>query len=189
MSLSEILTDRLILRPIERSDVAMIQATANQRDIADTMISIPFPFTQQAAQHYVRFRIAQMRRGRGLAMTIWHAASQACFGMVEVRDIDSEHHQAELSFWLARMARGQGYMTEALPVILNYAFRDCRLNRVYAYHMVRNPASGRVLANLGFQQEGILRQKVRKWETFEDVVIQALLQRDWFAYLQIKLPG
>lgn len=182
MSLSEILTDRLILRPIERSDVAMIQATANQRDIADTMISIPFPFTQQAAQHYVRFRVAQMRRGRGMALTLLHAASQACYGMVEVRDIDSEHHQAELSFWLARIARGQGYMAEALPVMLDYAFRDCGLNRVYAYHMVRNPASGRVLANLGFQQEGILRQQVRKWDIFEDVVIQALLRRDWLAY-------
>lgn len=181
MSLSEIQTERLVLRPLDRSDLDLIQAAAIQRDIADTMISIPFPFTRQAALHYVRFREAQMRRGRGLALTLFDAASRACYGLVEIRDIDPEHRQAELSFWLTSRARGQGFMAEALPALLDHAFGNLGLNRIYAHHMVRNPASGRVLAKLGFQQEGILRQQVRKWEIFEDVVIQARLQRDWLA--------
>jgi RimJ/RimL family protein N-acetyltransferase len=53
------------------------------------------------------------------------------------------------------------------------------INRVHAYHMLRNPASGRVLARLGFREEGVLRQRVRKWGVFEDVVLQALLKEDW----------
>jgi RimJ/RimL family protein N-acetyltransferase len=32
---------------------------------------------------------------------------------------------------------------------------------------------------LGFEVEGILRQRVRKWGLFEDVVLQALLRADW----------
>ena len=45
--------------------------------------------------------------------------------------------------------------------------------------MVRNPASGRVLAHLGFRPEGLLRQRVRKWGVFEDVVICGLVRADW----------
>lgn len=83
---------------------------------------------------------------------------------------------AEPSFWLAVESRGRGFMAEALAAVLRYAFLDLDLNGVYAYHMVRNPTSGRVLSRLGFQVEGLLRQRVRKWGLFEDVVLQALLR-------------
>jgi ribosomal-protein-alanine N-acetyltransferase len=53
------------------------------------------------------------------------------------------------------------------------------LNRIYAHHMVRNPASGRVLAKVGMKPEGLLRQRVRKWGVFEDVVLLALLREEW----------
>jgi RimJ/RimL family protein N-acetyltransferase len=100
-------------------------------------------------------------------------------GFVELRDIDPEHAVAELSFWLAVDCWGHGYMGEALAAVLKFAFRDLELNRVYAHHMVRNPPSGRVLSRLGFRVEGLLRQRVRKWGRFEDVVLQALLRSEW----------
>ena len=55
------------------------------------------------------------------------------------------------------------------------------LNRLYAYHMLRNPATGRVLDKNGFRQEGLLRQRVQKWGKFEDVVLMAILKQDWLA--------
>jgi RimJ/RimL family protein N-acetyltransferase len=45
--------------------------------------------------------------------------------------------------------------------------------------MVRNPASGRVLTKVGMNQEGLLRQRVRKWGVFEDVVPLAMLREEW----------
>jgi RimJ/RimL family protein N-acetyltransferase len=45
--------------------------------------------------------------------------------------------------------------------------------------MARNPASGNVLKKNGFVQEGLLRQRVRKWGVFEDVVLLAILREDW----------
>jgi ribosomal-protein-alanine N-acetyltransferase len=45
--------------------------------------------------------------------------------------------------------------------------------------MARNRASGRVLERIGMRCEGILRQRVRKWGRFEDVVLYAILRQDW----------
>jgi RimJ/RimL family protein N-acetyltransferase len=106
--------------------------------------------------------------------------------LVELRAVDREHALAELSFWLAVDAWGRGYMSEAIGAVLRLAFRDLGLNRVYAYRMVRNPASGRVLARHGFRAEGILRERVRKWGVFEDVVLHALLRTDWLDRNGIK---
>ena len=45
--------------------------------------------------------------------------------------------------------------------------------------MLRNPGSGRVLEKNGFRQEGLLRQRVRKWGQFEDVALCAILLQEW----------
>lgn len=45
--------------------------------------------------------------------------------------------------------------------------------------LVRNPASGKVLETNGFKIEGLLRQRVRKWGLFEDVVLLSILHQDW----------
>ncbi|TXG97807.1 MAG: N-acetyltransferase [Nevskiaceae bacterium] len=42
--------------------------------------------------------------------------------------------------------------------------------------MPPNTGSRRVLEKLGFQQEGLLRQRVRKWGRFEDVLIWSRLR-------------
>ena len=60
-------------------------------------------------------------------------------------------------------------------------FDQLRLNRVLVFHMVGNPASGRVLEKIGMKREGLLRQCVRKWNRFEDVVLMAVLHEDWTA--------
>ena len=52
----------------------------------------------------------------------------------------------------------------------NLAEEWTRAVDVCASHRARNPASGRVLANLGLKPEGLLRQPARKPEVFEDVV-------------------
>jgi RimJ/RimL family protein N-acetyltransferase len=171
-------TERLFLRPVRVEDLSEVQDAAGRREVADTMISIRHPFTQADATRYVGSRIAAMEQARGVAFTLRTHAS-AFVGFAELRDIEREHALAELSFWLAVDCWGRGYMAEALAAILRNAFRDLDLNRVYAHHMVRNPASGRVLSRLGFQVEGRLRQRVRKWGRFEDVVLQALLRSEW----------
>ena len=52
------------------------------------------------------------------------------------------------------------------------------LRRLVAFHMVRNPASRKVLTGIGFTQEGLLRQRVRKWGVLEDVCACAMLAPD-----------
>ena len=145
MVAAEIATERLILRPLSLRDCALIQAAARRREVADTMISIPHPFSARDAERYVRTRLGQMRRGRGVALCIWTRTERAFCGFVELRAIDHEHALAELSFWLAVDAWGLGYMSEAIGAVLRLSFQDLGLNRIHAYHMVRNPASAECL--------------------------------------------
>jgi len=171
-------TPRLRLRPLERADASAIQKAAGVREIADTMISLPHPYPIVEAERYVAQQRAEQNAGRAVTFTIEQKVEGWFCGLVEVRDIDQEHSQGELSFWLAVDAWGQGYMSEVVQAVVQYGLEGLGLNRLYAYHMLRNPASGRVLEKNGFKQEGLLRQRVRKWGQFEDVALWAILRQE-----------
>ncbi len=174
-------TTRLRVRPIEQSDVPAIQQAACAFEIADTMISLPHPYPDGEAMRYFARQDSKSNAGQAYTFTIEHKVTHDFFGLAELRKIDEEHSQAELSFWLKKAAWGQGYASEFIPAVVQFGLEDLGLNRLYAYHMLRNPATGRVLEKTGFRQEGILRQRVRKWVKFEDVALWAILRQDWLA--------
>lgn len=89
------------------------------------------------------------------------------------------HLSAELGYWIGVPYWGRGYATEAAARVMEYGFSALGLNRIEAHHLAGNPASGRVMRKLGMRYEGTLRQKVRKWGRFEDVVMYGLLAAEW----------
>lgn len=173
-------TDRLALRSFKAADAPTLARLAGTRRIADTTISVPHPYTlEQATQNIRRFQ-RDWRLRTGLHFAIAHRESpERLFGYVALRDIEGEHGVAELSFWIGEEQSGHGYVTEAGMEVLRFAFEELRLNRVCAYHMVRNSASGRVLEKIGMRQEGCLRQRCRKWDIFEDVLLWAIVSADY----------
>jgi RimJ/RimL family protein N-acetyltransferase len=148
--------------------------------VADTMISVPHPYTIEYAERWVEQCEVAFQQGSAAHFGVALKDAPAdLVGYAGLRDIDREHRQAELSFWIGEGYTGQGFAVEAGRAVLEYGFRELHLNRVCAHHMVRNEASGKVLARLQMQREGRLRERVYKCERFEDVYLWAVLHRDW----------
>lgn len=169
-------TDRLRLRPLTAADAPAVAAEAGRWEIAHTTISIPHPCPVSEAQFWIERMSAD---AKAFSFAIIETATGRLVGTIGLRDVDREHSLAEMGFWIGVDFWGKGYATEAAGAVLQFAFHQLQLNRVYAHHMQRNPASGRVLAKLGMRPEGVERERVRKWDVFEDVVLMAILRRDW----------
>ena len=169
---------RLLLDAPSDDDVAALVELAGDVAIADTTISVPHPLDEGVAREWLATLAQAVELGSAEHFAIREAAGRPLVGMVSLRGIDREHDQVELSFWIGRPFWGRGYATEAAGAAVDRAFDVLGMNRIVAHHMVRNPASGRVLARLGFRQEGLLRERVKKWGVYEDVVLMALLRRD-----------
>jgi [ribosomal protein S5]-alanine N-acetyltransferase len=169
---------RLILRPFRKNDAAAIQRLAGDRAIADTTLNIPHPYEDGMAEAWIETHEPKFAAGElanfAVALQINHELIGA-IGLVINRLFD----QAELGYWIGRPFWGQGYCTEAGCAILQYGFGDLNINRIYASHFSRNPSSGRVMQKLGMTKEGVLRQHVKKWDKYEDLVMYGLLKREW----------
>jgi len=172
-------TERLVPRPLTPDDAAAVAKVAGSREIADTTTTIPHPYSEEQARAWIAARTSQSSTGKEIVFAVVTREDAQLIGAVGLREIDAEHSQAEMGFWIGVPSWGRGYATEAARRVVRYAFEELKLNRVYAHHMVRNPASGRVLEKLGMKREGLLRQRVRKWGVFEDVVLLAILHDDW----------
>ena len=169
-------TERLVLRPLTPHDAPTLSRLAGRREIADTTISIPHPYSEEQARQWIAGNVDLFARGKFVVFGMELKRERTLAGTIGLREIDSEHSQAELGFWVAVGCWGRGYATEAAGAVVSFGFDQLGLNRIYAHHMVRNPASGGVLAKIGMKQEGLLRQRVRKWGVFEDVVLMAVLR-------------
>jgi [ribosomal protein S5]-alanine N-acetyltransferase len=174
-------TKRLLLRPPRPEDAPVVARLAGRREIADTTISIPHPYSEEQARQWIAASADLFANGKSVVFGLEVRDGRALVGAVGLREIETEHSQAEMGFWVAVEYWGQGYTTEAALAVLDYGFNHLGLNRIYAHRMVRNPASGRVLAKVGMKPEGVLRQRVRKWGVFEDVVLLAALRSEWRA--------
>ncbi|TGE02262.1 GNAT family N-acetyltransferase [Methylobacterium nonmethylotrophicum] len=174
----ELRTRRLVLRSFTNADAAALQVIAGERRIADTTISVPHPFTMADAIRWIEKAQRGLIDGTQYGFAIALPTPARLIGYAALHEVDREHAGAEVSFWIGAEFEGQGFVTEAAARVISFAFDEIGLNRLCAFHMVRNPGSGRVLEKLGFRQEGYLRHRVRKWGTFEDVLAWSLLRGD-----------
>lgn len=175
---TELRTERLLLDAVALGDLPSLAALAGDRTIADTTISVPHPLDAEAARQWLERLAEGMATSSAQHFAVRERTGGPLIGMVSLRGIDREHDEAELSVWIGMPFWGRGYATEAARAVVAHAFDVVHLNRLVAHHMVRNPAAGRMLGKLGFRREGLLRERVRKWGVYEDVVLMALLRRD-----------
>lgn len=171
-------TPRLLLGSFETDDAPELERLAGAREIADTTLSIPHPYTLDHALAWIGNQRREAVRGRATNFAVRLLPEQSLIGSVGLRDIDREHLQAELGFWIGRERWRHGYASEAAAEVIRFGFEGLGLNRIYAHHMLRNPTSGHVLRHIGMQREGVLRERVRKWGVYEDVVLYAVLRED-----------
>ena len=62
---------------------------------------------------------------------------------------------------------------------MSYAFEVLGLQRIHAFHFSGNTASGRVMQKLGMTREGCLRQHVKKWGAYHDLVCYGLTREEY----------
>jgi RimJ/RimL family protein N-acetyltransferase len=75
-------------------------------------------------------------------------------GDCALRVDEHEPHRAEIGFTLARKHQGKGFASEAVSVLLDYAFGTLGLHRVVAIADCRNAPSVALLERVGIRREG-----------------------------------
>lgn len=143
---------RLVLRPFVFDDVSSVQDLAGDRLIAATTSNIPHPYPDGAAEAWIREHPENWARGETATFAIQLKRPQRVVGAISLMDIAND--SAELGYWVGVPYWGNGYCSEAVPILVKFAFSGLGLRCITARHLQSNAASGRVLRKCGFRCTG-----------------------------------
>lgn len=124
----------------------------------------------------------QMGRGEGLHACIEYRGELA--GIIGHVYLDPLNRRAEVGYWLGQEFQGRGIMTRACRGLVDFGFRHLDLNRTEIRTDVDNRKSRAIPERLGFVPEALLRESVQDHGRFRDIVMYALLRREWGSRVQ-----
>ncbi|MEQ1653510.1 MAG: GNAT family N-acetyltransferase [Hyphomicrobium sp.] len=138
-------TERLTLRSLVEADATRIASLAGAWEIASMTGRIPFPYSADAAKHWVT----------GLA------DGEMVFGidhngeLIGICGYTLEGNRAaQLGYWIGQPYWGQGFATEAAHALIDYGFMKGGVRRFIGRHFTDNHGSARVIQKLGFRASG-----------------------------------
>ena len=173
-----LLTEKLLLRSLTLEDAQDVQHLAGERDIASTLSNMPHPYEDGMAEEWIRSCSGKFEKDEALNFAIIRRTDKKLIGEIELR-LDRENESGELGYWIGKPYWNCGYATEAARAVVAYGFEVLKLNRVQAKHFKRNAASRQVLEKIGMHYEGCLRQHIKKWDNFEDLMEYGMLKADF----------
>ncbi|PWW08641.1 RimJ/RimL family protein N-acetyltransferase [Paenibacillus cellulosilyticus] len=173
-------TKRLTLRLLAPQDAEPMEHLVSDKEVADTTLGIPHPYPAGSSAGFIQGRMEAADRGEGYSFAVIRTEDGSFLGVVGLH-LQQRHNAAEMGYWTGRPYWGNGYCTEAAARILQFAFEELGLNRVYAAAMTRNPGSYKVMEKLGMKHEGVLRSHIRKGDTYEDLVYYGMLRSEFGA--------
>jgi RimJ/RimL family protein N-acetyltransferase len=101
-------------------------------------------------------------------------------GVISLMNISGANESAELSVIVGHPDdRHKGYGTEAIELLLAYAFGSLGLNRVGLSAFDFNGGAISAYQKLGFVVEGRFRHAIKRRSGFHDAILMSILRSDW----------
>jgi RimJ/RimL family protein N-acetyltransferase len=160
------------LMPVTMHDLPVLFEWINERE--QVIFNAPYKPVDEL-QHQRWFESIQGRNDI-VVFGIRELATGGLIGSCQLHHIHQVHRSAELQIRLGDVTkRGRGYGSQAVRLLLTFAFRDLNLHRVYLHVFSTNNVAIHLYQKVGFVQEGLLREAAYIDGQYCDVVIMGLL--------------
>jgi [ribosomal protein S5]-alanine N-acetyltransferase len=141
-------TDRLLLRPTRGADADRAFEIQTNWEVTRILALASFPPDRQEIERWFADHPHEWAAGRAYRFAVVH--EEKMVGLVDIGGISER--EGTLGYWLDRAVWGHGYAFEAAQAVTRFAAEEARLLKLKAEHADDNPASGRILARLGFRR-------------------------------------
>jgi [ribosomal protein S5]-alanine N-acetyltransferase len=175
-------TDRLILRLPEMADHVQWARVRRQGEDFLRMWE-PNWATDHFSRKSFRARVAWAARareeGRALPLFLLRRGDRQFMGAITLDNIRRGPAQiGQVGYWIGPEFARQGYMSEALTILVSHAFTSLDLSRIEAACLPENAPSRGLLEKCGFQNEGTAHKYLQIAGRWRDHVLYANLRWD-----------
>lgn len=164
------------LRELEFEDLKIVNTWRNNKELIDSL---------GANFRYVNFETEKLwfdsyMKNRNSNVRLAILDSDVFVGMINLTNINMLNQSAEYSIQIGNSEKqSKGVGTKSTKLILEHAFNNLNLNKVYLTVLVKNERAIKLYDKCGFRIEGTLREEVYKNGKFQDMYIMSILKKEF----------
>ncbi|MEM1109869.1 MAG: GNAT family N-acetyltransferase [Planctomycetota bacterium] len=171
-------TVTLRLASLEYAEEVFTLVERNRAYISPWMSWVEATKSMEDIKRVKRESIKKYAERSQLAVHIFE--NERIVGAVGLHDLNNPNGSAELGYWLDEAEQGRGLVTRSAKALLDYAFAEYGLHRVYLTADAQNARSIAVAERLGMRREGEMKQDVKMPGIgYRDSVLYAVLADAW----------
>jgi RimJ/RimL family protein N-acetyltransferase len=181
---------RVFLRPFERSDAETYRrwrADAAPMSLAGWSDRAPLSLAEVEGRIE---RLATDHGKEGFSFLICLLDDERPIGEAMLFGIDRANGNAGLGIFIGEPDEwGKGYGTDAVDVLVAFAFEELRVERVWLNVGTDNARARRSYEKAGFVHEGTLRHDRYEGGRYTDGDMMSILREEWLALPRNTVPG
>ena len=167
-----------MLRQLEERDAEDVFEIFSDGEVMRYYDLLPFKNLEEARRQ-TRFFMQALKDRTMIRWGIVLKENGKLVGTCGLFAFSDDDKKAELGYELNRNFQHRGIMSEAVALVLDFAFSSSDINRIEAFIEIPNTASQALAGKLGFVKEGEMRDYELCRGKLIDITLWALLRCDW----------
>lgn len=174
-----LLGNRIMLREYRKEDLPWIRQWVNNPEIVQYLSDIfLYPHSMESTEAYLESMLEGSSDSRGFIIA--DLKGEAYIGQLNLDAIDWKNRVGRIGIVIGSVDHmGYGYGTEAMKLLLHFAFTEMNLNRLELEVYDFNERAYRCYLSCGFTEEGRLRERIYKNGRYSDVIQMGILRSEW----------
>lgn len=158
------------LRALEPEDIAVLYEWENDPEVWKISNTLT-PFSKYLLKRYIETSHLDVYVTKQLRFIITLNENQKPVGAIDLYDFDMYHQRAGVGILIYnRNDRGQGYASEALELLIEYAFTTLGLHQLFCNVTADNASSLTLFKNKGFEETCCKKQWLRTSSGWQDEI-------------------
>jgi len=132
----------------------------NNLDVTKWLLVVPNPYRKKDALWWINHckKNARGKKPKSYEFAIELKSEGKVIGGISMSSIKYDQGKASTGYWINEKYHRQGYGSETLKAILDFAFNKLNLRRIEAGVFEGNPSSAKLLEKFGAKKEGVKRK-------------------------------
>ncbi len=166
---------KLNLRALEPEDLEFLFEIENNEafwEVSHTQT----PFSKYILKQYLENAHLDIFEAKQLRLLIEEKSTKKQVGMIDLFDFNPTHKRAGIGILIHPDFQQNGFATEALSLLINYAFSILDVHQLFANITLDNTNSLSLFAKHNFQKVGIKKDWILSEGKFKDEVLFQLIK-------------
>jgi len=148
----------IYLRALEPNDLEFVYEVENDETIWQVS-NTQTPYSRFLIRQYLENAHQDIYEAKQLRLAICKDKDFPALGLIDLFDFDPKNNRAGVGILIRKMDdRNSGIGTEALGLLIQFAFRQLNLHQLYANIDIENVVSLSLFTNFGFEKIGVKKQ-------------------------------